>query len=78
MHSRVGYSDSMREGLRGSVEPDHAEYPKSVAIARVRVEPERHDRYMRAFERVRRELKDVSFSWCVREALDKWADGVLK
>ena len=62
---------------RGSVEKDNATFPKSVAIARCRVEPDRHDRYMAAFQKRGREIKGISFSWCVREALDAWADRQL-
>jgi len=53
---------------------------RSVEIPKVRIDLERYHRYMKAIKaRGAKGEKDiVTYSFCVREALDQWSDAQLK
>lgn len=61
------------------MEPKEVPSAKVEALPKVRVEPERKERYYRAYEAWVREhnLPELTFAYWIRDALDKRADEIL-
>ena len=67
-----------KPGHRGTVDPGRTQVaPKCISIPKTRVEPWRQEKYMAAFLKRARGTKGITWSVCVREALDAWSNEIL-
>ena len=68
-----------KQGKRGTVDPGrNGVAPKCISIPKTRVEPWRQEKYMAAFMKRAKGSKGLTWSVCVREALDAWSEGLLR